>query len=481
MCAPALFVASFRLELLSAHVKPNNASLFGLGFERRVTHSDTRSFVPPCLLRPSSPSPPPSPPNTTNSTLDPMDTLVLCFSALSLTKSRLELNDDFDAAQPRVKRVKMGSSRPARIPNSSILHRPRPVKRLVLIHPAAVLATTTCTPPPPVATAPGPVAVIIREVVVALRPILSASQERELNCWNALCDKARSDFSQHAPRPGPVTIIIPESREEYAFRMRWDSMCTDHYLSPHAPDRSDPREAASSVDSFSTEVASPSIVAATTTTSVFSPIPVVSTTPTPMSKKAKGKQRAVDPAAASSNKSLKHSAVSSSSALKNVTNGSARVRSKGKSKGKNKDIDDKIDGNAASSSILNHTNDGGNDYNVKVKDNGNSNDEGMSTSGSTSGVKRTQKKDNGGGKALLSWTIKNNHMLRAYYEVMPSKRPQSSIYSDFPNRQYCLEYEQTNILLIGDVSGSQYTPGHEDGVAACLDTILLSIRGRTGL
>ncbi|KAF7347199.1 hypothetical protein MVEN_01474800 [Mycena venus] len=386
---------------------PNNASLFGLGFERRVTHSDTRSFVPSCPLRPSSPSPPPSPPNTINSTLDPMDALVLCFSALSLTKSRLELDDGLDAAQPPREEAEDGVF--------------PPLKRDVLVSRAPVPAPIY-TPPPPVPG--GPYTITVREVVVALRPTLTKSQEQELKWWNALCDKARSDFSQHAPRPGPVTIIIPESREEYAFRMRWDSMCTDHYLSPHAPDRSDLREAAPSIDSFSTEVTSPSIVAATTTTSVFSPIPVVSITPTPMSKKAKGKQRAVDPAAASSSNSLKHSAVSSSSALKDVTNGSERVRNKGKSKGKNKDIGGKIDGNpASSSSILNHTNDGGNDYNVKFKDNGSSNDEDMSTSGSTSGVKRTQKKDNGGGKALLSWTIKNGHMLRAYYDVMPSKQP----------------------------------------------------------
>ncbi|KAJ6541387.1 hypothetical protein B0H19DRAFT_1381100 [Mycena capillaripes] len=116
-----------------------------------------------------------------------------------------------------------------------------------------------------------PVTVVITEIVVDLKPALTKTEKKELERWNALCDKRRSDFSAHAPRPGP-----------------WNARCNDGHLSPHAT-------APSTDELKATASAGPSTVVPTVVPAV--PNLANYTLAVPKSEMARGKQRAVDPIA----------------------------------------------------------------------------------------------------------------------------------------------------------------------------------------
>ncbi|KAJ6541440.1 hypothetical protein B0H19DRAFT_1311520 [Mycena capillaripes] len=193
---------------------------------------------------------------------------------------RKRAHDDILAQSQSVKKMRLTPvfGVKNRVPHSSLVHlrRPRPVRPRRLKVPAPAVHV-------PLAVAP--VTVVITEIVVDLKPALTKTEQKELERWNALCDKRRSDFSAHAPRPGPVTLTIPETKAEYDFRMKWNARCNDGHLSPHAT--------APSTDEL--EVG-PSERSSIVVPSVISAIPTLatSTVAVPKSEKAAGKQRAVD-------------------------------------------------------------------------------------------------------------------------------------------------------------------------------------------
>ncbi|KAJ7822479.1 hypothetical protein B0H14DRAFT_2828470 [Mycena olivaceomarginata] len=101
---------------------------------------------------------------------------------------------------------------------------------------------------------PPPAHIVVKELVVAVKPALTANAQKELVAWNARCLKSRSHLSEHAPRYGPATVIIPESREEYADRMSWNAECWVSHLSRHAPEREDLLETAASLTTDSSSI-----------------------------------------------------------------------------------------------------------------------------------------------------------------------------------------------------------------------------------
>ncbi|KAJ6541464.1 hypothetical protein B0H19DRAFT_1381141 [Mycena capillaripes] len=189
---------------------------------------------------------------------------------------RKRAHDDILAQSQSVKKMRLTPvfGLKNRVPHSSLVHlrRPRPVRprRLKVPAPAVDVPLTVA-----------PVTVVITEIIVHLKPALTKTEQKELERWNALCDKRRSDFSAHAPRPGPVTLTIPETKAEYDFRMKWNARCNDGHLSPHAT--------TPSTEATSTVV--PTVVPAVPTLANY-------TVAVPKSEKATGKQRAVDPMAA---------------------------------------------------------------------------------------------------------------------------------------------------------------------------------------
>ncbi|KAJ7839913.1 hypothetical protein B0H13DRAFT_2287236, partial [Mycena leptocephala] len=285
--------------------------------------------------------------------LDPMEDVVFTFARCSFSSKPLAHRLDFDAEQPPAKRMKMGPpSRPARIPHSSIkrllpLRRPRrrriplavsspsPVvdMPLAVSSPASVVDTMplTVSSPGPVVdmplavSSPGLVFITILELVVNLNPKLDEDQQKALASWNERCDRARSDLSMHAPRIViTITELIvdlnpPATEEGKKELAAWNSRCRDGHLSPHAPNRSNNTGAVSS-----TAVA-PSVASVPAIPVVKSP----SSRSAPMSDKAKGKQRAVDPMAASGT-AFDIGTGSSSLTLSDITNAGSRGRDKNK-------------------------------------------------------------------------------------------------------------------------------------------------------
>ncbi|KAJ7360698.1 hypothetical protein DFH08DRAFT_1073923 [Mycena albidolilacea] len=103
--------------------------------------------------------------------------------------------------------------------------------------PVALVARTVLASPSPVVLATTGDFLHPRRILTAEqeRKLAAASQDKELSgAWNALCTKARSDFSASL-RHGPVTIA--ESRADYGLKMSWNAKCTDSHLSPIQPPR----------------------------------------------------------------------------------------------------------------------------------------------------------------------------------------------------------------------------------------------------
>ncbi|KAJ7827177.1 hypothetical protein B0H13DRAFT_2373979 [Mycena leptocephala] len=285
--------------------------------------------------------------------LDPIQDVVFTFARCSFSSKPLAHRLDFDAEQPPAKRMKMEPpSRPARIPHSSIkrlLPSRRPRRRripLAVSSPSPVvdmpLAISSLGPvvdsiplavssPGPVVdmplavSSPGPVFITILELVVNLNPTLDEDQQKALANWNERCDQARSDLSMHAPRIViTITELIvdlnpPATEKGKRELTAWNALCHDGHLSPHAPDRSNNAGAVSSA------AVAPSVAPVPA-------VPVVSSASkrsAPMSDKAKGKQRAVDPMAASGT-AFDIGAGSSSLPLSDITNAGSRGRDKSK-------------------------------------------------------------------------------------------------------------------------------------------------------
>ncbi|KAJ7082813.1 hypothetical protein C8R43DRAFT_965427 [Mycena crocata] len=254
-----------------------------------------------------------------------MDDLVCRFASLSPTKSRREDEDDGNDNDTRSpKHVKVApASCPLRVPYSSlkVLVRRRRVKSIARASPVSAAA------PPP--APPGPVHIIFH-----------ATKEERANKadWNARCDATHSELSEHAPPRGLVTVSIPEMWKEYMARMRWNAFCdaARSDLSPHTPTVAAPASAAPPAAAPGPAPApTPAPVPAVPVTAPASPssatkdkdapapaprslLERLSSSPVPMSAKAKGKQRA-DPS-------------SSRTPLKEVTGAAVNIKGKRKTK-----------------------------------------------------------------------------------------------------------------------------------------------------
>ncbi|KAJ7139113.1 hypothetical protein C8R44DRAFT_727220 [Mycena epipterygia] len=246
-------------------------------------------------------------------------------------RTRDELEDIAEANRPQKRdELTPSSSRPARIPNSSLLQG-RPPRRLV--------AARAAGPAAPVVSPP--VIVTLHTIVVSL--VITDSERLELAVWDAKCEAARSRHSMHAPPPPPVTVTFWGTDAERRGRARWNAYVDAAYPnpSPHAPPVFGPAPApasassgaatsgvsstgplssastgSSSAASSSGAVASSGTVASSSTVTTTTPTPssmneadaaapvasssrVAPTPPSssavPMSEKAKGKQREIDP------------------------------------------------------------------------------------------------------------------------------------------------------------------------------------------
>ncbi|KAJ7768178.1 hypothetical protein B0H14DRAFT_2632923 [Mycena olivaceomarginata] len=204
-----------------------------------------------------------------------MDALVLCFAGPSFKKNRRDPDDDDD--EQAVKKLRAGS--------------PSSLVSVLLFPPHRVL------PQPRRARSPSSSPTPWSAYSLLSPPIVRRNSRNRMRCASrpgatkastrlAHCPRTSSSTSSSSPSSPPSprrrrrrsrsgtpgasragrtsvntfpamvlpTVIIPESREEYADRMSWNAKCWDSHLSRHAPEREDLLEVAASSTTNSSSI-----------------------------------------------------------------------------------------------------------------------------------------------------------------------------------------------------------------------------------
>ncbi|KAJ7627971.1 hypothetical protein DFH06DRAFT_1480692 [Mycena polygramma] len=225
---------------------------------------------------------------------------------------------------------------------------PRSVTTTQLVAPSTLAPSVPLVAPPASLVSPHfpaparPVHILVREIVTHVEP-RTAAEAVELARWNYKCELARSNLSPHATPPTPQTDVdqdVPPKDNEG--RLAWYRKTYRSGLSGYAPVEARVGAGAAYTAGWGMPAAlvapAPAVPAPTPASVVPAPVvpapaPAVPAAPaSTMSEKAKGKQRAVDPATSLDTGA---SAGRSSTALMDITNlgNGGKTRSSGNGAG----------------------------------------------------------------------------------------------------------------------------------------------------